>query len=195
MRIHHTFGVARGAAGVTHAGCLILISNVPLHRLGLLQQRFILMNLHTRNTCGNVSLAVVHEHQVFHGGERRHQRLENRPQRRVTEDHFVFCVIDDVRELLRKQTEVQGVKHTAGAWCREIQLQVSSRVPRQCGNATMFGDLQVVEHSTQQPCAIGPLAVRRAYLAVGRSGDDSLASAVTLGTFKQMHERELRWLH
>ena len=132
---------------------------------------------------------------MFDRGESGHERLEYRPQRSVTENHFVFGVIHDVGHLLGKQTKVQGVQHAARARCSKIQLEVSGRVPRQGGNATVFGDLQVVEHSTQQPCAIGPCAVSCSEFSGGGRGDDAFVAAVALCAFKQMHERELCRLH
>ena len=125
MGVHHALRVARGAAGVTHAGGLIFVSHIPFGRLGLLQQRFIFVHLHAGHAGWHLAFAVVHKHQMFDRGESGHERLEYRPQRSVAENHFVFGVIHDVGHLLGKQAKVQSVQHTVRARCSKIQLEVS----------------------------------------------------------------------
>ena len=71
------------------------------------------MHLYAGHTLWHLALPVVHEHEVLQRRERRHERLKNRPQRRVAENHFVLGVIHDVGELLREEPEVQGVQHAA----------------------------------------------------------------------------------
>ncbi len=132
---------------------------------------------------------------MFDRSKSGHERLENRPQRSVTENHFVFGVIHDVGHLLGKQTKVQGVQHAARARCSKIQLEVPCRVPREGCHTSIFRNFQDVEHSTQQPCAIGPCAVSCSEFSGGGRGDDAFVSAVALCAFKQMHERELCRLH
>ena len=104
-------------------------------------------------------------------------------------------MIDDVRQLLGEQTNVERVCDTPCAWWRKIQLEVTSRVPRKRCYSTVFANSQVVEHSTKLPCSRGPLAVRRFFFAGGRCGDDRLFAVVFLGTLKQMHQRQRRILH
>ena len=93
------------------------------------------MHLEARNRCRHFTLAVIHKHQMLHRGECREQRLNECVNRSVNEDHFIFCMVHDVGELLGEQTNVQRVQHAARTRSSEVQLQVALSVPRKCGHS------------------------------------------------------------
>ena len=122
MAVHNPLRVARSAAGVTHACCQVLVGDTKLDARCPLQQPLVVVHFKTFNAVGYITLSVVHDHQVFHRGERWQQWRDQREQRSVDKDDFVFGVIDDVRQLLGKQTNVECVCNTTRAWWGEVQL-------------------------------------------------------------------------
>ena len=84
--------------------------------------------------------------------ERRQQRRQEREQRAVDEDHLVVGVVDDVRELLGEQADVQRVQHPAGARRGEVQLEVAGGVPGERRHPTVGGDPERVEHAAETAC-------------------------------------------
>ena len=83
--------------------------------------------------CGCVTVADDDEaldrlQLVDHACEHRHER--------VVDDHdLVLGVVDDVRELLGEQPDVQRVQHRAEARDREVRLEVLLRVPAERADA------------------------------------------------------------
>ena len=122
MAVHNPLRVARCATGVTHACCQVFVGDTKLDARCPLQQRLVVVHLKTLNAVGHITLTVVHDHQVFHRGERWQQWRNQCEQRSVDKDDFVFGVIDDVRQLLGKQTNVECVCNTTRAWWGEVQL-------------------------------------------------------------------------
>ncbi len=59
------------------------------------------------------------------------QRREQRNQGTVDDDHPVRRVIDDPRQLLRRQTEVERVQHRAHGGDREVRLDMDGVVPHE----------------------------------------------------------------
>ena len=51
-------------------------------------------------------------------------------------------MVDDVDELLRKQTRIDGVAHRSNARHAEVQLEVPVRVPGQRAHPVAVGDAQ-----------------------------------------------------
>ena len=195
MAVHHALRVARCATGVTHACCQVFVGDTKLDARCPLQQCLVVVHFITFNTVGNITFAVVHDHQVFHCGERWQQRRNEREQRSVDKDDFVFGVIDDVRQLLGKQTNVECVRNTPRARWRKIQLEVTSRVPSKRGNTTVFANSQLVEHTAKLARARSPLAVRGFLFACCRCSNDGLFAVILLGALKQMHQSQRRILH
>ncbi len=67
------------------------------------------------STLGSSPGTSVHDHDVTHGLEGRNERGEQSQERLVDEDHLVLGVVDDVRELLGKEPDVERVQHPPGA--------------------------------------------------------------------------------
>ena len=88
--------------------------------------------------------------------ERRQQRRQQAEQRAVDEDHLVVGVVDDVRQLLGEQPDVQRVQHTPGARRGEVQLEVAGGVPGERGHPAVGGDAERVEHAAEAAGARRP---------------------------------------
>ncbi len=141
------------------------------------------------------ALAVVHHDEVADGLERLEQRPQQRGQRPVDEDHLVLGVVRDVGELLGEQADVQRVEHAPRAGRREVELEVTCRVPREGRDPPVVGDAEVVEHSAQPTRALGPGPVRGALDPRRRRGDDLLVGEQLLGPAEQVRDRERVVLH
>ena len=93
-------------------------------------------------------------------------------------------MIDDVRQLLGEQTNVERVRNTPRAWWCKIQLEVTCRVPGKRRDATVFAYSHLVEHAAKLARARSPLAVRRFLFTGGRCGHDGLFAVILLGALK-----------
>ena len=137
VAVHDALGVPGGAARVAHARSRVLVDPLELGRLGSSEQRLVVEGVVARQVevrrIG--SGPVVHHHEVLDPLERRQQRGQQAEQRTVDEDDLVVGVVDDVRQLLREQTDVQGVQHPAGARSGEVELEVPGGVPGERRNA------------------------------------------------------------
>ena len=184
MAIHNTLRVAGGATGVTHACCLILVNDWPLHRSCCCNERFILVYLETRNRCWYFAFAVIHKHKMLHGCECGQQRFNQRIDRCINEDHFIFGVIHDVRNLLGEQTNVQCVQNTPRTGCCEIQLKVPLRIPRKGANASCCRDSKCIQGTTEATRAVCPFTVRNALTTSCCGSNDLLIAVVLFRTIK-----------
>ena len=81
---------------------------------------------------------------MLNSGESGQQGLNQRIDRGVNEDDFIFCVINDVRNLLREQTNVQCVQDAARTRSRKVQLKVALRIPRKGADATSCRDSECI---------------------------------------------------
>ena len=70
MAVHNALRISRCATGVTHACCQVFVGDAKFDARGSFQQRLIVVHLITLHAVGHVAFAVVHDHQVFHCGER-----------------------------------------------------------------------------------------------------------------------------
>ena len=144
---------------------------------------------------GDLALAVVHQHEVAHPLERRQQRGQQGEQRAVDEDHLVVGVVDDVRELLGEEPDVQRVQHPPGARGGEVQLEVAGRVPGERGHPPVGGDAERVEGAAEAPRALRPVGVGHV-LAPGRGRrHHALVAEVPLRPLEQGGDRERHVLH
>ena len=60
----------------------------------------------------------------------RHERLDRAHQRYVVEDGAILGVIEDVRDLVREEADVDGVQHRADHRHRIVELEMAVAVPR-----------------------------------------------------------------
>ena len=195
MRIQHTFGVACCSAGVTHAGCQVFVCDVELNSRCSLQQLFVVVHLETINRFRHIAFAVIHDDQMLHGRKCWQQRSDQREQRAINKDHFIFSVVHDVRELLWEQPNVQRVRNATCARWREVQLKMARSIPCKCGNATIFRNTQLVQHSTELTRSRCPFAIGGALNPRGCRRGNGLFAVILLGALKQMNHCERCLLH
>jgi hypothetical protein len=132
---------------------------------------------------------------MTNGLEPARQRPENREKRAVNEDDFVFGMTDDVRNLFRKESDVECVQHASAAWNREVQLEMSSGVPSKGSYPPAIGYLEYIHGPAKAPRAIRPLSIRHAlHLAMSRSRDPA-GRKQPLGPVKDMWQGQWIILH
>ncbi|CAB4661068.1 unannotated protein [freshwater metagenome] len=196
MAIHDTFGIAGGATCVTHTCCLIFVDiRRPHCRRRLGKQCLILVDFKTGNCIGHFPLAVIHKDQMLHRGKRREKWLNQREDRRINEDHFIFCMINDVGQLFGKQTNVERVQHATTTGSRKIQLQMALSVPCKRGHTAVLRDSQVVQHSCKTTRALCPLSIGDSFATCSSGSHNVLVAVVFLCTIKEIVHRQLGWLH
>ena len=130
--------------------------------------------------------------QPLEGGKQRREQTE---ERAVDEDHLVIGVVHDVGQLLGEQTDVQGVEHSPGARRREVELEVTSRVPGEGRHPTLLGDPEVVEHSAEAAGALRPGGVGRPLAPSGHGGHDLTVPVVLLSAIEEVADRQRNILH
>ena len=123
------------------------------------------------------------------------QRRQQRQQRAVDEDDLVVGVVDDVRQLLGKEADVQRVQHPPGARRGEVQLEVAGGVPGERRHPAVGGDLQVVEHAAEPARALGPVAVGDPLAPGRRRRRHRLVREVLLGPVEQVRDGQRDVLH
>jgi len=146
MRVEHALGVAGRAARVAERRGLALLhlGIVILARARLGEQ--VLVAQRVRQLA---AVAVAHHHVVGDAVERGGKLLQHRHERVVDEDDLVLRVVDDVRELLGEEADVQGVQHRAHAGDGEVQLEVLLVVPGEGGHAIALLHAKTVKHACQ----------------------------------------------
>ncbi len=120
---------------------------------------------------------------------------KQRKQRTVDENHLVVCMVHDVGELFREESQVQGVQDTARTGRGEIQLEVTCRVPCERGDPTGIRDAQLIENGGYASSAVRPLTVGRALATRSGCGNDTLVREIPLGPMKDMGNGEWYVLH
>ena len=106
---------------------------------------------------------IGHHDEVTHPGQRRGQRLEQRHERLVDEDHLILGVVDDVGELIGEQPDVERVQHRPHTGNRHVELEVALVVPRERPDPIPVLDPQSPEHAGKSIDALGHLAEARAH--------------------------------
>ena len=196
MAVHDTLRVARSAGRVTHARGLVFIGNFrKVDRLFGGKEVFVVEQCVARKILRDIAFAIVHQHEMPEVRKRREERREERQNRTVNENHFIVCVINDVRQLLGEKTDVERVEHPARARRCEVQLEVASCVPCKRCNATVGGDAQCVQRTGQLPGASSELGVCCPLEACPRRRNDLLVAVVLLGPVEDVIDRERYVLH
>ena len=153
------------------------------------------MHGQTVEVFGNVTLAIVHQDEVFHGCEGLQQRLQQSEQRPVDEDHFIFGMVHDVGDLLWKQPDVQGMQHASAAGGSEVQLEMPRSVPRKGGHATAGRNAERIDDTAETSGALGPPCVRETFESGRCRGGNGLVAVILLRAIEQMNDRQRRLLH
>ena len=141
----------------THAGGIPLVERRPLaERLRRREQRFVRRRAGQRR---RIRGPVVHHDVALDGAELGGDRLQQRHEIRVHQQDAVLGVIDDVGQVRRRQTQVQGVQHRPDAGHREIRFQVAVMVPGERGDPIALPHAEGVERTGELPGALSVLAV------------------------------------
>ncbi len=93
----------------------------------------------------------------------RRELLDQRDENRIEENVAIFRVVDDVLDLLRKETGIDCVQDTAAAGHAVVQFQMAKAIPGERGN-------RMAEFDPQRRQRIGQ--------AFGPLGDDGIIRAV-----------------
>ena len=130
VAVEHALRVSGGARRVAERACGALVESRPVELVGMagdegLVGRQLALH-HVRHR-----LVARHQHDALDARDLALQHLEQRQQRRVDEQHSVRRVVDDVLELLREQSGVDGVHDGAHARHRIVELEVAVVVPGQ----------------------------------------------------------------
>ncbi|GAA3227457.1 hypothetical protein GCM10020256_38840 [Streptomyces thermocoprophilus] len=150
VAVDHALGVAGRAGGVAHGGGGALVQLGPLVRVGLPgEQLLVLVDLGVR-VREEGAVSGPGDDDVLDRLEVRQQRGEQGQQGAVGDDHAVGGVVDDPRELLGGQAQVEGVEHGAHGGDGEVRLDVLGVVPHEGGDAVVVADAQVVAEGVGQ---------------------------------------------
>src|SRR6266404_519813 len=128
VRIDASFGVARRAAGVTHCRRRALVELGPVkYRWFRGDDLFVSKHLARRIKSGRV--ARPYDDVTFDSLQVPGHAREQRDDRVVDDDYAVLGMVDDVRELFGKESQVEGVKHGSHAGNCEVGFEMFLGVP------------------------------------------------------------------
>ena len=102
---------------------------------------------------------VAHLHPALHGWACWRNRFDQWRKCAVEKHHGVFRVVDDVNQLLREQSGVQGVHHRTHARHRIVNFNMAIAVPGQSGNVFTLLNTQAGQGIGQFLSAFGHFAV------------------------------------
>jgi hypothetical protein len=139
--------------------------------------------------------AVVHHDHVPDRVERAGQLPERAEQRAVDEHHVVLGVVDDERQLLREQPDVQRVQDPAGARGGPVEREVVGGVPGERADPGVGGHVERVQHATDPAGAVGPLRDRGAHAAGDGAPDQFLVAVQPLEPVEDGGQGERVVLH
>jgi hypothetical protein len=124
---------------------------------------------------------------VLDGGRIAQHRRQRRDQVGVDHQELVAGVVDDVRELVGPQADVDRV--IAGARQRrgEVDLQVAVVVPAERAHPVATGDAEVAQGGGEPGDPVGPVGVAGArHLAGGAAADELLVGEQRPGALVQV---------
>ena len=196
MAVDDTLRIARGSGRVTHACGLVFVGDGrEVDRLFGGKEVFVVEQCVAGKILRDITFAIVHQHEMPEVRERRKERREERQNRTVGENHFIVGVIDDVRQLLGEQTDVQRVKNPAGARRGKVELEMPRCVPRKRCNAAVGGDTKCVQHASQLPSSARELGICPPFEACPRRRNDLLMTVILFSAVENVIDRERYVLH
>ena len=101
------------------------------NRIGRSASHQCLVAVHILDRCLGHVLRGSHDDPSLHAGAFRRHFFDERPEVRIQEDVLVLGVIDDVDNLLGKQSRINRVTNIAAAGARVIGLEMPIVVPSQ----------------------------------------------------------------
>lgn len=190
MRIDDTLGAARGARGVAHAAGRVFIDFNTFEVISRSTDEafIVLVPLRHRLACQRHHNDAL---EVDILGKLRQQRQQNI----VDDQETVLGVVDDERNVVREQAQVEVVHHRAGRRNAEVALEVGVMVPHQGCDPVTGLDAGLDQRLGQ---TLGPTVEVGVGMAmqglVGHPRYDLHLRVVQLGPLQEMIERE-RHLH
>ena len=191
MGIEHALGFAGRPGRVTHAGAGRLVDvDVAWIAAAALEQRLVVLVLvRCRQVAERKNDDSIEVHLVP-------DLLEGRQQDVVHDEKSIPGVVDDVRELVRMQPEVERVDHAADGRHAEIRFEVSKVVPHQRRDAIAGLEAGVLQDSRERTRSTVEVRVGVAMRGVVRPlRDDLHLGKDGPGAIQKRGQRELRRLH
>ena len=145
VAVKRRFGVARGAAGVAHAGGRVFIQSGPCVVAGLLAHPAFIADQARDAAVGRQFVGVAQGHPTLHRCASLMNLFGNRQEGHVKAHHLVFGMVGDPHNLIRMQAGVEGMNHTPTAAHPEIQLQMTVAVPSQGCDSGALANLPLVQ--------------------------------------------------
>ena len=151
VRVEDSFGLAGRACRVAHrgGGALVEIREVG-GRLGVRDRRFVI----DRVLDGPVVSDDDHGLELHVGSNAFKQRNE----RGVHDEDTILRVIDDVREVVRMEPQVECMEHGAREWHGEVGFEVVGVRPRERCDAVAPLHAEILQHADQTPRPVGKIA-------------------------------------
>jgi len=196
VAVQRRLGVARGAAGVAHARCRVLIELGP----GVVGRVGTDPGLVARQA-GDAGIrrqfvGVAQRHPLLDGRALGMHGLHQGQKVQVKAQHLVFGVVGDPGDLLGVQARVDGVQHAARAAHTEVHLHVAVAVPGQRGHAVAELQAQPVERIGQAACALAQVLVGVAVdVALHAPRDDFGVAMVAFCELDQRRDQQGLALH
>ena len=113
VAVERRLGVAGGPAGVAHAGCRVFVKHGPGVVGGCAANPCLVAHQTRDSRVGWQLVGIAQRHPFFHRGAACVHRLHQRQEGDVKAHHLVFGMVDDPGDLIRMQSRVDGVQHTA----------------------------------------------------------------------------------
>src|SRR6202011_4341987 len=99
----------------------------------------------------------------------------------IEKDHAILSVVDDVRQLIRRQAEVEGVEHRAETGDCEVQLEMTVTIPAERPDAIAGLDAEPRQCVGEAMDAFVEARIRIAGHAVGGPSGDFFVGELLWG--------------
>ena len=191
MGVDDALGMPGGTGRVAHAGRIALGERRPLtHRLRACEQRFVLEALRPDRR-RRVRDAVGHDHESPYRRQLVADVRDHGPEARIDEDDRVARVIDDVGQVRRRETDVEGMENRAGERRRPVDLEMAMAVPRERRHAIAAADAEARQGAGEPHRALGEIAVGIAkHRSARHARGDPLAGEESPATLEEVRQGE-----
>ena len=122
VAVQSRLGITRGAAGVAHARCRVLVKHRPLVAGALAAHPCFVADEVRYATIGWQFVGIAHRYPMFDRGALAVHGLDDGQEGHVKADHLVFGMVGNPCNLFWVQTWVDGVEHAATAADAKVQL-------------------------------------------------------------------------
>ena len=179
MRVEDPLGPPRRAARVAKDRRRSLVEGTGSREVVLLGRRGSLRSRGTRpRQSGAARRALAEDDDVRKRRDLCAELPEKRDERLIDQDHAVFGVPGDVREIVAREAQVQRVQHGAHRRDRAVRFEVARVVPAERGHAVAALHAEPLERGGEARGAREHFAVRRAVEGAVRAARDDLGVTV-----------------